>query len=547
MVKITDDWIKKKQAFDQAMIDCPTVDLPKMRKETKKNPQWVHFGCGNLYRCFHAKIAQNLLNKERLSSGIIVADTFNQALIKQYEINDNRTLSVILKSDGTTKRELLASTAEAYFFHPSEPTAVQRMIEIFQQPSLQMVTVTITEKGYAVKGSDGKLTEATKLDIEHGPIFDELQTSMGKMAFLLYQRYQIGQYPLALVSTDNFSHNGQRFKESILAVANGWVEKAIVEKEFVDYLENQRLISFPFSMIDRITPLPSQQIAESLEAAGIQGMKFKKGAAFAPFVNTEETHYLVIEDTFPNGRPPLEKAGVYLTDRETVNKADLMKVCSCLNPLHTALAIFGCLLEYQYIWEEMEDNDLLELVKEIGYNESLPVVADPHIIHPRNFLDEVIHKRFVNRAIPDTPQRIVADTSQKLAIRYGETIKAYMNSTSLDTKELHFIPLTIAAWCRYLLGVNDSGEEMLLSPDPLLEELQNQLKDIRLGNQMDHSAIRKNLKPILSNEQIFGVNLYESLIGQKVEEFFFRLVRGNGAVRQTLSEELNIRKERFTN
>ena len=65
----------------------------------------------------------------------------------------------------------------------------------------------------------------------------------------------------------------------------------------------------------------------------------------------------MIEDDFPNGRPALEKAGFLFTDRETVEKAEKMKVCTCLNPLHTALAVFGCLLGYKKISEEMKDRD----------------------------------------------------------------------------------------------------------------------------------------------------------------------------------------------
>jgi fructuronate reductase len=92
------------------------------------------------------------------------------------------------------------------------------------------------------------------------------------------------------------------------------------------------------------------------------------------------------------------------------------------------------------------------LVKEIGYGEGLPVVEDPGILDPRKFIDEVINKRFPNVYIPDTPQRIATDTSQKLAIRFGGTIQAYMENPEKQTSELIFIPLTIAAWLRYLIG-----------------------------------------------------------------------------------------------
>ena len=116
-----------------------------------------------------------------------------------------------------------------------------------------------------------------------------------------------------------------------------------------------------------------------------------------------DSHYLIMEDHFPNGRPKFEKAGVFLTDRATVDKADTMKVTTCLNPLHTSLAIMGCLLGYRSIAEEMKDPDLSLLVSEIGYNEGLPVVESPGIIDPKIFLEEVITVRFSNPNIPDMP------------------------------------------------------------------------------------------------------------------------------------------------
>ncbi|MDR2977673.1 MAG: mannitol dehydrogenase family protein [Streptococcaceae bacterium] len=535
MVKITEDWISEKDRFHQVNITTPEFDLKKMRKAAKEAPVWLHFGGGNLYRCFHAEVAQDLLNQGLLEAGIIVADLFGKKLIEQFEKYDNRTLSVTMCADGSIKKELLASTAEAHYFSSENPQSLERVVEVFSKKSLQLVTLTITEKGYIVRNIEGGLTKAAQNDVEVGPDFSRLMTTMGKVLCLLYQRWCTGQFPLALVSTDNFSHNGQRFKESMLTIASGWELNHHVPSEFLSYLENEEKISFPFTMIDRITPLPSPDIAKRLEAEGIEEMVISEGTSLAPFVNTEETHYLVIEDAFPNGRPDLSKAGVYLTDRDTVNKADKMKVCSLLNPLHTALAIFGSLLGYEYIWQEMEDSDLSQLVKEIGYNEGLPVVANPGIIQPKAFLDSVIQQRLPNAAIPDTPQRIATDSSQKLSIRYGETIKSYRDSGVLDVNHLNFIPLTIAAWCRYLLAVDDFGEKMTVSPDPLLEELQNYLADVGLGYSADVSDV---LSPILSNEQIFGFNLYETPVGRKVETYFSELIKEKGVVRKVLSAEL---------
>ena len=155
-----------------------------------------------------------------------------------------------------------------------------------------------------------------------------------------------------------------------------------------------------------------------------------------------------------------------------------MKVGTCLNPLHTALAVFGCLLDYQTISAEMQDTDLVTLVERIA-GESLPVVEDPGILRPTEFIHQVLHERFPTRHSRHAP-RIATDTSQKLPVRYGGTLRRY-RERSLPMVQLRYIPLVFAGWCRYLLGVDDAGKTMPVSPDPLLPQLQPLLADVTLG------------------------------------------------------------------
>ena len=228
---------------------------------------------------------------------------------------------------------------------------------------------------------------------------------------------------------DNCSHNGDKLYAAVDAYAKAWTENGKADKGFLEYIENPAMVSFPWSMIDKITPRPDDSVKKMLEEAGFtdtESIVTSKNTYVAPFVNAEEAEYLVIEDAFPNGRPQLEKAGVMFTTRDTVEKVERMKVCTCLNPLHTTLAVYGCLLGYTKISEEMKDADLVKLVEIIGYKEGLPVVTNPGILSPKKFIDEVLQIRVPNPFMPDTPQRIACDTSQKLSIRFGETIKEYM-------------------------------------------------------------------------------------------------------------------------
>ena len=336
---------------------------------------------------------------------------------------------------------------------------------------------------------------------------------------------------------DNCSHNGEKLQASVVTMAEEWLKKGFVDEAFLSYLKDEKQVSFPWSMIDKITPRPAESVCAELEKAGVEDMQpviTSKKTYIAPFVNAEGPQYLVIEDKFPNGRPPLEKAGVYMTDRDTVNKVERMKVTTCLNPLHTALAVYGCVLGYTLIADEMKSPELSRLVEKIGPEEGMPVVTDPGILSPADFVDEVIHVRIPNPFMPDTPQRIATDTSQKVGIRYGETIKAYVTKDG-DAKRLTAIPLAIAGWCRYLLAVDDEGKPFELSPDPMAAELTGALKGIEVGKPDTYQG---QLKPILSNANIFGIDLYQAGIGERIEAMFLEEIAGPGAVLATLKKYL---------
>ena len=221
------------------------------------------------------------------------------------------------------------------------------------------------------------------------------------------------------------------------------------------------------------------------------------------------------------------------TDRETVDKVEKMKVCTCLNPLHTCLAIYGCLLGYEKICEEMKDTELKKLVEIVGYKEGLPVVVNPGILDPKEFIDTVLNVRVPNPFMPDTPQRIATDTSQKLAIRFGETIKAYAADGKLNVADLKLIPLVFAGWLRYLMAVDDGGKAFELSPDPLLDTVCPYVAGFKLGEDAD---VETALKPILENKKIFGVNLYEVGMAETVCGYFKELIAGPGAIRATLKK-----------
>lgn len=535
-MKLCREALKDAAAWQKAGIEVPGYDVAAVAANTKKAPVWVHFGVGNIFRIFIGGIADKLIESGESDKGIVCAETFDYDIVnKIYDPYDNLVLAVTLKADGSTSKKILGSLAEAIPASAKSAESWERLKEIFRDPGLQMVSFTVTEKGYALKGSDGSYLPFVAPDLENGPA-----APVGAMAVvtaMLYERYKNGAAKLAMVSMDNCSHNGEKLQSAVTTMAQEWTSRGLVGPGFMDYLKDENKVSFPWSMIDKITPRPSTDIADALEAEGIEAMQpvvTERNTYIAPFVNAEGPQYLVIEDKFPNGRPALEKAGVYLTDRDTVNEVERMKVTTCLNPLHTALAVYGCTLGYTSIAAEMQDTELVRLINGIGPQEGMKVVCDPGILSPDAFVKEVIEERLPNKFIPDAPQRIACDTSQKVGIRYGETIKSYVEKYG-SAKELRYVPMALAGWLRYLLGVDDEGKEMELSPDPMLAELQEALSGIKFG---DPDSVGDKLKPILSNANIFGTDLYAAGVGEKVEEIFKEELAGPGAIRATLKKRV---------
>ena len=207
-----------------------------------------------------------------------------------------------------------------------------------------------------------------------------------------------------------------------------------------------------------------------------------------------------------------------------------MKVTTCLNPLHTAMSIYGCMLGYTLISAEMADPDLRAFIQKIGYIEAMPVVTDPGVLNPYEFIGTVINRRLPNPFMPDAPQRIAMDTSQKLPIRFGETLKKYI-ARGLDMDNLVLIPLTLAGYARYLKGIRDDGTPFEPSPDPLLAELQAIVAPLEIGKpDQDWSC----LKQLFSRKDVFAVDLYEAGLGERIEGMVRELYAGTGAVRETL-------------
>lgn len=539
-MKLTLEGIKNTTVFQKAGILLPGYDVAAVSKKAKQAPRWAHFGIGNIFRIFIGGIADGLLEAGVLDRGLTCIETFDYDVVdKIYTPYDNLGLSVILHADGTRTYKVLGSMAEAVKAQSSDPAHWARLKEVFRSKELQLISFTITEKGYALAGSDGIYFPFIQSDIDNGP--EKATSAMAVLTAMLYVRYQDSRTPIALVSMDNCSHNGDLLRHSVLTMAREWQKKRYVTEDFLTWLGDETQVSFPWTMIDKITPRPSDAIAADLEALGVEDMApviTSKRTYIAPFINAEQPQYLVIEDRFPNGRPELEKGfGVYLADRATVNLSERMKVTACLNPVHSATGPVGVVLGEELYAKMLNTNpDMMKMARMVAYDEGLPMVEDPRILSPKAFTDELFTDRFPNEYLGDTNLRLATDTSQGVGVRFGETIKAYMKKYG-SAERLTAIPLGIAGWLRYMLGVDDMGNTYELAPDPMVPEIQAALSSVVFGNP---ESLTDQLHPILSNEKVFFIDLYKAGLGEKIEGMFREMIAGKGSTKATIHKYMNL-------
>ena len=195
-MELTINGLKRYEDWKKADIKLPGYDVEEVVRLTKENPKWVHFGIGNIFRIFLGGIADTLLEKGELDTGITCVESFDYDVVdKIYDPYDNLALSVILNGDGTQEKKVLGSLAEAMKAQSTDAVSWKRLKEIFCSESLQMVSFTITEKGYALKKADGTFFEFVEKDIENGP--EKVTSAMAIVTAMLLERYRNNKAPLA--------------------------------------------------------------------------------------------------------------------------------------------------------------------------------------------------------------------------------------------------------------------------------------------------------------------------------------------------------------
>ena len=283
------------QAWIEKGYILPKYNREIVKKNTLKNPEWIHFGAGNIFRAFLSSALQEILNENEYDKGVIVCEGFDYEIIdKAYKPYDNLSLLVLLKSDGNIDKRVVGSVVDSINVR-NEDESIKKLQKIFQNPSLQIVSFTITEKGYSLLDSNGEFLDIVKADFENGP--DGSKHTMCIITSLLYKRFITNKSPIALVSMDNCSHNGDKLKSAVINIAEVWCKTGFVSEEFINYINDKSKVSFPWSMIDKITPRPDNNVKNILEEDGFEDTNLiitSKNTYISPFVTAEETEYLVI-------------------------------------------------------------------------------------------------------------------------------------------------------------------------------------------------------------------------------------------------------------
>ena len=228
-MKLNYESIQNREAWEKIGVKLPSFDWKDMYAETEAHPTWVHFGSGSLFRAFHAMLQQSLVEQGLVKGGLYTAETFDYEMVEaSYAPYDNLSILVTLMPDGNLEKTVVGTVAGGLRADPAFPEDYERLKEIFRNPSLQLITFTITEKGYALTGIDGKFTALAEADFAAGPHKGKL--AMSKVASLLLERFHAGGTPMAVVSTDNCSHNGEKVRLGVTTMVEKWLENGFVSQ-----------------------------------------------------------------------------------------------------------------------------------------------------------------------------------------------------------------------------------------------------------------------------------------------------------------------------
>jgi mannitol 2-dehydrogenase len=408
-------------------LPVPTYDRSQVR------PGIVHFGVGGFHRAHQAMYVDALLNAgPALDWGIVGVGTLprDRRMHRVMAAQDCLYTLVEKHPDGTLQSRVIGSIVD-YLFAPDDPEAVLvRLVD----PAIRIVSLTITEGGYHVNQMTGEFDSSDvriQKDLQPGAI---PSTTFGFITEALIRRREAGTEPFVVVSCDNIQANGDVARRMIGAFAR------LRDRDLGAWISER--VSFPNSMVDRITPVTTdadqQRLAEQFDVDD------------AWPVSCEPFSQWVLADRFPTGRPPLEDVGVQLV--EDVEPYELMKL-RLLNASHQGLCYLGFLHGYQYVDEVCQDPLFVRFL--LGYmdDEATPSLAPVPGLDLAAYKRQLI-ERFANAEIRDTLARLCAESSDRIPKWLVPVVRHRLDNGG----QVRRSALIITSWARYAEGVDEAGQ-----------------------------------------------------------------------------------------
>lgn len=414
----------------------------------------VHFGVGNFHRSHQAMYADRLLRRGLARDwgicgvGVLPTDAHMRDALRSQGLE--YTLVERDPGGGIAARRIGAIVE--YLYAPDE---LGRVLQRLADPATRMVTLTITEGGYNISDATGRFDVTAPQFVADAQLGAPPATVFGIILAGLRLRRDRGIPPFTVVSCDNIEGNGNVARRSLTAFAE------MTDPGLAAWVAGE--VSFPNSMVDRITPVTSDHDrAWVRERFGIDDAWPVISESFAQWV---------VEDDFPLGRPPLEVAGVQLV--LDVRPYEFMKL-RLLNASHSAMAYFGLLMGHEHVHEAATDPQIMELVTRYMEDEASPTLAPvPGVGLPE--YKRQLTSRFANPYVSDTVARLASYGSDK--------IPKYLVPVARDRRAMG-LPAAlsagiIASWARYAeVALGGSGLPFTdRQPDAVAEAVAHQRRD----------------------------------------------------------------------
>ncbi len=412
-------------------LDLPTPDYDRAALSVGI----VHIGVGGFHRAHQAMYLDSLMNRGQALDwaicglGVLPGDARMRDALKA---QDGLYTLAIKHPDGTIEARVIGSIVE--FTHaPDDPeAAVARLAD----PRVRIVSLTITEGGYNFNQATGAFDES-HADVVHDLAEPHRPRSVfGLVVEALAQRRSRGIAPFTVMSCDNIQHNGEVARRQFVAFAR------LRSAELAEWIAAK--VAFPGSMVDRITPVTSDEDRDLL--AERHGLSDRWPVVCEPYTQW------VLEDRFvggASGRPPFEEAGVQLV--ADVEPYELMKL-RLLNASHQALCYPGYLAGYRYAHEVCGDPVFVRYLLAYMNREASPTLRPV----PGIDLDAYKHtliERFANPAVRDTLARLCAESSDRIPKWLVPVIHENLEAG----RPVGLSAAIVASWARYAEGVDDNG------------------------------------------------------------------------------------------